>query len=102
MVDPVTVTKAAGGFARAMQNEPLSLALCVMNFALIGFLYVQSSQFTSQRETNVKLFLDVQREVQKLLSECIVPPPPPRQQQQRGQLPEDPNSPTNISQPTER
>lgn len=99
MVDPITATKAAGGFMKALQQEPLALALCVMNFALIGFLYVQSAAFTSQRDTNVKLFIDVQREVQKLLSECIVPAPP---QRQRGQLPEDPNSPISISRPDER
>src|SRR5207344_1547514 len=97
MVDPVTITKAAGGFSRAMQNEPLSLALCVMNFALIGFVYFQSSQFNTQRADNVKLFTDMQREVQKLLTECIVPP-----KNQRGMLQEDVNPPTNISHPAER
>lgn len=75
------VVKAATGFAKVMQNEPLSLALCVMNFSLIVFMYFQSSQFNSQRSDNVRLFTDVQREVQKLLSECIVP-----QRQQRGQV----------------
>ena len=97
MVDPITVTKAAGGFTRAMQNEPLSLALCVMNFALIGFVYFQSSQFNTQRADNVKLFTDMQREVQKLLTECIVPP-----KNQRGDLQAEPNTSTNISQPGER
>jgi membrane-anchored glycerophosphoryl diester phosphodiesterase (GDPDase) len=97
MVDPVTATKAAGGFFKVLQNEPLSLALCVMNFSLIGFVYFQSSQFNTQRADNVKLFTDVQREVQKLLSECIVPP-----RQQRGQLPSDPNAPTSISHPEGR
>lgn len=100
MVDPLTITKAAGGFGRVMQNEPLSLALCVMNFALIGFVYFQSAQFNTQRADNVKLFLDVQKEVQKLLSECIVPAP--QQRQQRGQLPAESDAATNISHPDER
>jgi hypothetical protein len=60
-------------------------------------MYFQSTQFNTQRVDNVKLFTDVQREVQKLLSECIVPP-----RQQRGGLPVDPEAPTNISHPGER
>lgn len=83
-MNPVQDTgKVALSFMDSMRTEPLSLALVVMNFALIGFVYVQSNQFNSQRADNVKLFTDVQREVQKLLAECIVPPAP--QRQQRGQ-----------------
>jgi hypothetical protein len=66
--------KAANTFMDSLREQPLSLALVVMNFALLGFVYMQSNQFNSQRADNVKLFTDVQREVQKLLSECIVPP----------------------------
>jgi hypothetical protein len=69
------VGKAASGFMAVMQGQPLALALVVMNFALIGFTYYQSSIFNTQRQDNVKLFIDVQKEVQKLLSQCIVPPP---------------------------
>lgn len=90
--------KAANTFMDSLREQPLSLALVVMNFALLGFVYMQSNQFNNQRADNVKLFTDVQREVQKLLSECIVPP----RQQQRGGLPPESEGPTNISQPTER
>jgi hypothetical protein len=74
MVDP-GIGKAAGGFVDAMRNHPMELALVVMNFALIGFVYFQSSQFNTQRVDNIKLFIQVQSEVQKLLSQCIIPPP---------------------------
>jgi len=67
--------EATMGFIDSMKDNPLSLALCVMNFAMIGLLYYQSSLFNTQRQENVKLFLEVQKEVQKLLSQCIVPPP---------------------------
>jgi hypothetical protein len=70
--------KATGGIIDALKREPLSLALCIMNFGLLGFLYYQSASFTQQRRENVALFVQVQSEVQKLLSQCIVPPPPPR------------------------
>jgi hypothetical protein len=67
--------KVAGGFMQTLQNEPLVLALCFMNFALIGFVYYQNASFNTQREANVKLFVQVQTDVQRLLSQCIVPPP---------------------------
>jgi predicted negative regulator of RcsB-dependent stress response len=72
--------KAVGGIIDAVKTEPLVLALCVMMLALIGFMYYQSHSFNSQREDNVKLFVQMQGEVQKLLSQCIVPAPPARPQ----------------------
>jgi hypothetical protein len=72
------VGKAASGFMAVMQGQPLALSLVVMNFALIGFVYFQSSQFNTQRKDNIALFIEVQKEVQKLLSQCIIPPPAPR------------------------
>lgn len=70
--------KIATGFIDTMKTQPLALALVVMNFALIGFVYMQSTQFNTQRRENVALWVGVQGEVQKLLSQCIVPPPQDR------------------------
>jgi membrane-anchored glycerophosphoryl diester phosphodiesterase (GDPDase) len=63
------------GVLDVLKGQPLILGLLLVIFALIGFVYLQSSQFNTQRAENVRLFLDVQKEVQKLLSQCIVPPP---------------------------
>jgi len=60
----------AGGFVDAMKSTPVALAMVVVIFALIGLVYYQASMFSAQRESNGKLFL----EVQKLMSQCIVPP----------------------------
>ena len=80
-MSPIQTTgKAAAGIVDALKGQPLVLALIVISFALIGLLYYQSALFNTQRQENVKLFLEVQKEVQKLLSQCIVPPPPSRQQ----------------------
>src|SRR4029077_18918279 len=57
--------EAANTFMGSLKEQPLSLALVVMNFALIGFVYFQSTQFNSQRSDNVKLFVQIQGEVQK-------------------------------------
>jgi len=69
---------AASSFIDAMRGMPLVLALIVVSFSLIGLLYYQSSMFNSQRQDNVKLFVQMQAEVQKLLSQCIVPAPAAR------------------------
>jgi len=80
-MNPIKTTgEAAMGFLDAMKGMPLVLALIVVSFALIGLLYYQSSMFNSQRQDNVKLFVQMQAEVQKLLSQCIVPPPQGRPQ----------------------
>ena len=72
------MTERGGNIANlldVLKAQPLMLGLLLVIFALIGFVYLQSSQFNTQRAENVKLFIDVQKEVQKLLSQCIIPPP---------------------------
>jgi len=81
--------QVALSFFDTMKAQPLALALVVMNFALIGFVYFQSSQFNTQRKDNIALFIEIQKEVQKLLSQCIVPPP----SSLRGDLQDDPPLP---------
>ena len=76
-MNPIRATgEAVGGFFDAMKREPIVLALCLMNFLLIAFAYYQNASFNTQRTDNVKLFVQVQTDVQKLLSQCIVPAPP--------------------------
>jgi cytoskeletal protein RodZ len=68
--------KVATSVLDVMRAQPLVLGLLLVIFALIGLLYFQSAQFNDQRSENVKLFMQVQGEVQRLLSQCIIPPPP--------------------------
>ena len=63
------------GLLDALKAQPLMLGLLLVIFSLIGFVYLQEGQFNSMRAENVKLFVDVQKETQKILSQCIVPPP---------------------------
>ena len=67
--------KLAENFLDIMKAQPTILGLLVVIGALIGFIYYQGVSFNTQRKDNVALFVDVQREVQKLLSQCIVPAP---------------------------
>jgi hypothetical protein len=80
MTGPVEAAgNVATGFLDALRGMPLVLALITVSFALIGLLYYQSAMYNSQRQDNVKLFVQMQAEVQKLLSQCIVPAPRPPQ-----------------------
>ena len=64
--------KVAGSVLDVMKTQPLVLGLLLVVFALIGFVYLQSSQFNTARAENVKLVIQIQGEVQKLLSQCII------------------------------
>lgn len=67
------VGKAVGGFMTVMQREPLSLALVLMNLALLGYLFYETNAVHKSRHESVKMILDVQKEVQQLLARCVVP-----------------------------
>jgi predicted Na+-dependent transporter len=69
------VGQAANTFMEAMKSQPLALALCVMNFALLALMYYQSKGFTEQRQQNITMFIEYQKEVQRALSTCGAPGP---------------------------
>ena len=50
--------KAATGFIEAMKSEPLALALCVMNFMLLGFLYYGGVVAHSERLRETELLYE--------------------------------------------
>jgi len=70
-----TSGKVAIGVVDSLKTNPLALSLVVMNLSLIGFVYMQSSQFNYSRRENVQLTVELQKEVQKLLAKCVVPAP---------------------------
>ena len=82
--------KVVGGFMEALKREPLSLALVVMNLALLAFFYVLLTRVADQREREIGLLYADKKEVRELLAQCVVPdrrtelpalniwPPPPR------------------------
>ena len=57
-------SKAVGGFFDIMRGSPLALALVVMNFALLGYL------FWSGKET-LSMAYKSQTATQTLLDKCI-------------------------------
>lgn len=75
MSDPISeVGKAAGTFMDALKSQPLSLALVAMNLALLTYMFYWATAVQSARQESIKLILDVQKQVNELLSRCVVPP----------------------------
>lgn len=70
--------KVAGGFLDAMKSQPIMLGLVVMNLAMVVMLYVVIRFAQDQRRTEFEMIFTGQREVQQLLSTCIVPQSVPR------------------------
>ena len=67
------VAKAAGTFVEALKKEPLSLALVVMNLALLCFFYVLLTYVAAQREREIGLLYADKKEVREMLAKCVVP-----------------------------
>lgn len=65
--------EAAKGFIDAMKDQPLSLALVVMNIALIGYLYYEGVTLNKQRSEELVLMYQNRRETSVLLARCKWP-----------------------------
>jgi len=65
--------KAAGGFVEAMKSQPLSLALVLMNLALVGYIYYESVAVNNERHNELQLLYQNRREVAVLLARCHWP-----------------------------
>jgi hypothetical protein len=65
------VGKAAHTFMDVMREQPLSLALVVMNLLLLGFLWYSNSVQLSQRKDTVELIVKWQQDSDRLLSNCV-------------------------------
>ena len=67
------VGRVSNNIVDALKREPLSLALVVMNIALLAFFYFILSSVASQREREVTQLHQEQKEVRDLLARCVVP-----------------------------
>ena len=63
--------KVASGFMESMKQQPLSLALVVMNLALIGFLFYSGVSVATQRKETVDLIVSWQKETDRLMANCV-------------------------------
>ena len=63
--------KAASGFMSVMGQQPLALALVVMNFVLLGFLFYNGSSVNTSRQATVDQILKSRAETDVLLAGCV-------------------------------
>lgn len=67
------VGKAGGIFMSIMKDQPLSLALVIMNVALLILFYIIMQAVTKTREREVNLMYEDHKEVRELLAKCVIP-----------------------------
>lgn len=68
------VGKATNTFMDIMRQQPLSLALVVMNLALLALFWYIGDVVAKTREREVNQLHQEQREVRDLLAKCVIPP----------------------------
>ncbi len=67
------ISELAGGFMDTMKAQPLSLALVVMNVALLVVFWLILSTVSEQRKREVQLMYDEQKSVREALLKCATP-----------------------------
>jgi len=65
------VTGLVDNFMKVLGDQPLSLALCAMNFLLLYFLFKQGNDFVKARGDTAQLILQTQAETQEMLANCV-------------------------------
>ena len=72
MINPVAEAgKTARSFMDALKEQPLSLALVVMNFALVAYLFYSGSSITEQRNETTRMIVAWQKETDTLMANCV-------------------------------
>jgi len=67
------VGKAAGSFMDIMRQQPLSLALVVMNLSLLAIFYFILVRVSDTRAREFVQLQVEQKEFRELLAKCVVP-----------------------------
>ncbi len=70
-MDPTGVTKEVGETTRSLKENPLSLSLVVVVFALSFMLYFSSAATLEQRSVMAKMIIEWQQQQQIILGGCV-------------------------------
>jgi hypothetical protein len=72
MINPIEEAgKTARSFFDALKDQPLSIALVIMNFLLIVYLFYSGSTVTSQRQDTTKMIIGWQERTDQLMASCV-------------------------------
>jgi hypothetical protein len=64
-------SKQVGTFMDIMRSQPLSLALVVMNFLIVAYLFYSGAQQLSQRKEMAEMIVTWSKETDKVLGNCV-------------------------------
>jgi hypothetical protein len=74
-MDPTGIVRETGATTRsffdALKDQPLSLALVVMNFSLVAFLFYSNSQVLTQRKDALDQIVAWQKATDTLMANCV-------------------------------
>jgi hypothetical protein len=65
------VGRTTRSFMDALKDQPLSLALVVMNFLLVAYLFYSGSSITSSRAETTRMIVAWQKETDTLMANCV-------------------------------
>lgn len=65
------MSELANTFMTIMQQQPLSLALCVMNLLLLWYCFRLTSSFTKARSEISTMIVQWQKETQAIMANCV-------------------------------
>ena len=72
MINPVEeIGRTTRSFFEALKEQPLSIALVVMNFVLLGFLFYSGATTASARQDTVKMIIAWQEKTDTLMANCV-------------------------------
>jgi len=67
------VGKVAGGIVGALAQQPLALALVIMNLCLLGLFYLIMDRTDSHNLAREEAARVEQKEIREMMAKCIVP-----------------------------
>ena len=70
-VDLSAMNALVESFMRVMGDQPLSLALCVMNLLLLAYCFRQAKQFSETRREMAKMIIKWQEDTQRIMADCV-------------------------------
>jgi hypothetical protein len=69
--DVSKMSALAETFMKVMNDQPLSLALCVMNLLLLWYCFRLTGSFTKARSETVTMIVDWQKQSQEIMANCV-------------------------------
>lgn len=63
--------QTARSFIDALKDQPLSLALVIMNLCLLGFLYYTGITASNERKIEMNLLYENRKYVTDMLASCV-------------------------------